>query len=71
MSSPKLDVWNREVRRRCPVCGASVYSRGGVHPQCADAVSDPHRRQKPGVKQPEAEVPAAAESQPAKNAKKR
>lgn len=28
-------------RRRCPVCRQSVYSRAGIHPQCAIKQSDP------------------------------
>jgi hypothetical protein len=28
------------LRKRCPVCNQSVYSRGGVHPQCAIKLAD-------------------------------
>lgn len=28
-------------RRRCPVCRQSVYSRAGIHPQCAIKQADP------------------------------
>ena len=28
-------------RRRCPVCHQSVYSRAGIHPQCAMKQSEP------------------------------
>lgn len=28
-------------RRRCPVCRQSVYSKAGIHPQCAIKQSDP------------------------------
>jgi hypothetical protein len=28
-------------RRRCPVCRQSVYSKAGVHPQCAIKQADP------------------------------
>lgn len=27
-------------QNRCPVCGKTAYSRGGIHPQCATARSD-------------------------------
>ena len=29
------------TRARCPVCHESVYSRAGIHPQCAVVQSDP------------------------------
>ena len=38
---------------RCPVCHHAVYSRGGIHPQCAVRQSDPP---KPKPK-PKAQVP--------------
>lgn len=40
-------------RVRCPVCQAPVYSRAGIHPQCAVRQADPPR---PKVK-PEAKSP--------------
>ncbi len=43
-------------RVRCPVCHEVVYSRAGIHPQCAVRQSDPPR---PKSKPPE--VPAEAE----------
>jgi hypothetical protein len=30
-------------RVRCPVCREAVYSRAGIHPQCAVRQSDPPR----------------------------
>jgi hypothetical protein len=30
-------------RRRCPVCQQAVYSRAGIHPQCAMKQSEPPR----------------------------
>jgi hypothetical protein len=30
-------------RVRCPVCHETVYSRAGIHPQCAVRQSDPPR----------------------------
>lgn len=32
-------------RRRCPVCRQSVYSKAGIHPQCAIKQSDPLQAQ--------------------------
>jgi hypothetical protein len=29
------------TRMRCPVCHQPVYSRGGIHPQCAMRQSEP------------------------------
>jgi hypothetical protein len=29
------------TRLRCPVCHQEVYSRGGIHPQCAVRRNDP------------------------------
>jgi hypothetical protein len=29
------------TRARCPVCHEAVYSRGGIHPQCAVRQSEP------------------------------
>ncbi len=29
------------TRMRCPVCHQAVYSRGGIHPQCAMRQSEP------------------------------
>ena len=31
------------TRARCPVCHEAVYSRAGIHPQCAVRQSDPPR----------------------------
>jgi len=31
------------TRVRCPVCHESVYSRAGIHPQCAARRSEPPR----------------------------
>ena len=31
------------TRVRCPVCHEAVYSRAGIHPQCAVRQSDPPR----------------------------
>lgn len=29
-----------QIRNRCPVCGETSYSRGGVHPQCSVRQAD-------------------------------
>ena len=44
-------------RRRCPVCRQSVYSKAGIHPQCAIKQADPLQ----APDDPEAVVEAAAE----------
>ena len=31
------------ARARCPVCHEAVYSRAGIHPQCAVRQSEPPR----------------------------
>ena len=31
------------TRARCPICNEAVYSRGGIHPQCAVRQSEPTR----------------------------
>jgi hypothetical protein len=31
------------TRARCPVCRQSVYSRSGIHPQCAVRQAEPPR----------------------------
>jgi hypothetical protein len=37
------------TRVRCPVCHEAVYSRAGIHPQCAVRQSDPPKpKSKPG-----------------------
>jgi hypothetical protein len=33
-------------RPLCPICKKAVYSRGGIHPQCAMIQSDPPRSRK-------------------------
>lgn len=49
------------TRARCPVCHEAVYSRGGIHPQCAVRQAEPPRpKGKPPV--------AAAAAEPASGA---
>jgi len=31
------------TRARCPVCHQAVYSRSGIHPQCAVRQAEPHK----------------------------
>jgi hypothetical protein len=33
--SYKTPVQSSQTRARCPVCHQAVYSRAGIHPQCA------------------------------------
>ena len=37
------------TRVRCPVCHQEVYSRAGIHPQCAVHQSEPTIPKKPAV----------------------
>jgi hypothetical protein len=37
------------TRARCPVCKESVYSRTGIHPQCAIKQSEPPKPKAPPV----------------------
>jgi hypothetical protein len=52
-------------RVRCPVCHQEVYSRAGIHPQCAVRQSDPpkpkNRAKGPAV-EPESGAVAASTS---------
>ena len=36
-------------RARCPVCHEAVYSRAGIHPQCAVSQYDPVKTKKGGT----------------------
>jgi hypothetical protein len=47
------------TRVRCPVCREEVYSRAGIHPQCAVRQSEP-----PRVKTPAPIAPTVAEAVP-------
>jgi hypothetical protein len=42
-------LWHVPIPTRpmCPVCKKAVYSRGGIHPQCAMIQADPPRVKKP------------------------
>jgi hypothetical protein len=40
------------TRLRCPVCHETVYSRAGIHPQCAVRQSDPPRLKSKAPKLP-------------------
>lgn len=52
-------------RNRCPVCHQSVYSRAGIHPQCAMIQAEPPRSKSKkqaapaAAQEPEAPVPEA------------
>ena len=49
------------ARARCPVCQEAVYSRSGIHPQCAVRQADPPR---PKAKPPIPGGQAALETAP-------
>jgi hypothetical protein len=44
------------TRVRCPVCHETVYSRAGIHPQCAVKQSEPPRPKPPKPTDPAALV---------------
>jgi hypothetical protein len=48
------------IRVRCPACHEEVYSRAGIHPQCAARESDPHKVKKQGQKSPSVVEPVSA-----------
>lgn len=50
------------TRLKCPVCHETVYSRAGIHPQCAVRQSDPPRLKSKG---PKLQPPSHAEPVPA------
>lgn len=35
-----------QTRERCPVCHQAVYSRAGIHPQCAMRQNEPPKAKK-------------------------
>jgi len=41
--NPKHFHTPASTRARCPVCHEAVYSRAGIHPQCAVRQSEPPR----------------------------
>ncbi len=45
------------TRLRCPVCHQPVYSRGGIHPQCA------MRQSEPALHEPEEPLEIVADDQ--------
>ena len=45
------------TRLRCPICHQPVYSRGGIHPQCA------MRQAEPALHEPEEPLEIVAEDQ--------
>jgi hypothetical protein len=54
------------TRVRCPVCHEPVYSRAGIHPQCAVRQADPPRaKSKPSpAPEPAAAAPAVTDGDP-------
>ena len=49
--TPKHLHTPHSTRLRCPVCHQAVYSRAGIHPQCAMLQADPPRP-KNGARKP-------------------
>jgi hypothetical protein len=54
--SDRLPTSQGSARARCPVCHETVYSRAGIHPQCAVRQSELSRPR------PQPPAPAAAEA---------
>jgi len=52
------------TRARCPVCHEAVYSRAGIHPQCAVRQSEPARPKAPPKPSPAVEGEAANQPLP-------
>jgi hypothetical protein len=50
------------TRVRCPVCQEEVYSRAGIHPQCAVRQSDPPRMKSKDHRFPTLDGPVAADA---------
>jgi hypothetical protein len=48
--SYQISTDSGSTRARCPVCHETVYSRAGIHPQCAVRQSDPPKAK--SVKEP-------------------
>jgi len=60
--SDRTSTSQGSTRPRCPVCRETVYSRAGIHPQCAVRQSEPP---KPKAKPEVASSPAGATPGPA------
>ncbi len=45
------------TRARCPVCRQPVYSRAGIHPQCAERQAEPPRTKVKAAKASEPTTP--------------
>jgi hypothetical protein len=52
------------TRVRCPVCHEEVYSRAGIHPQCAVRQSDPPRVKNKGKTSPLQAEPVSLAPEP-------
>ena len=47
------------TRVRCPVCHEEVYSRAGIHPQCAVRQSEPPKVKNKGQRSPSEVAPVS------------
>ena len=52
------------TRARCPVCHEAVYSRAGIHPQCAVRQSDPPKSKAKTPATPGLAVPVPEGAEP-------
>ena len=58
MTTSKPEPLFAQVQRpRCPVCGESVYSRAGIHPQCAQERADAQQKERLKASQRTADEP--------------
>ncbi len=63
--NPKHSHTPITTRVRCPVCREPVYSRAGIHPQCAVKQNEPPKVKEKPPAPLVAEVPAGTEELPA------
>lgn len=63
MATPKHYHSPPTDRARCPVCHEAVYSRAGIHPQCAVSQYDPVKTKRGGTvpKDPDTGLPIVVE----------
>jgi hypothetical protein len=68
--NPKHIHTPQSTRARCPVCHEVVYSRAGIHPQCAVKRSEPPipKPVKEPVEEPAADAKAAPKVAPKRKA---
>jgi hypothetical protein len=58
------------TRARCPVCHTEVYSRAGIHPQCAVKQSEPPKSKKPAEAATDPDAETVSDAPAEKRARK-